>query len=38
MNDDLPLRTMPVVERSKVVGRDLDEMTTERQRVLSCGR
>ena len=34
MNDDLPLRTMPVVERSKVVGRDLDEMTTERQRVL----
>ncbi len=34
MNDGLPLRQVSAVERSKAVGRDLDEMTTERQRVL----
>ena len=34
MKDDMPLRTVPAAERSRVVGRDLDEVTTERQRVL----
>ncbi len=34
VNDDLPLRTVPVIERAKVVGRDLDETTIDRQRVL----
>ena len=34
MNDNVPVRTLPLMERTRVVGRDLDEMATDRQRVL----